>query len=44
MFSPWSRSFVDRWRSLRYIEIAGTQAEIARTAAGTITLAPPPGR
>jgi len=44
MLSPWARSFVDRWQSLRYIEIAGTQAEIARSAAGTITLAPPAGR
>jgi penicillin amidase len=44
MFSPWARSFVDRWRSLRYIEIAGTQAEIARSAVGTVTLAPPAGR
>ena len=44
MFSPWARSFVDRWQALRYIEIAGTQAEIARSAAGTITLAPPANR
>lgn len=44
MFSPWARSFVDRWRALRYIEIAGTQAEIARGAAGAITLVPPVGR
>ena len=44
MFSPWARSFVDRWQALRYIEIAGTQAEIARGAAGAITLAPPTGR
>jgi penicillin amidase len=44
MFSPWARSFVDRWRSLRYIEIAGTQAEITRSAVGTVTLAPPAGR
>ena len=44
MFSPWARSFVDRWQSLRYIEIAGTQREIARGAVGTVTLAPPAGR
>jgi penicillin G amidase len=44
MFSPWARSFVNRWQALRYIEIAGTQAEIARSAAGTITLAPPANR
>jgi penicillin amidase len=44
MFSPWSRSFLDRWQSLRYIEIAGTQAEISRSAVGTVTLAPPAGR
>jgi len=44
MFSPWARSFVDRWQALRYIEIAGTQAEIARSAAGTITLSPPASR
>jgi penicillin amidase len=44
MFSPWARSFVDRWQALRYIEIAGTQAEISRNAVGTITLAPPAGR
>jgi penicillin amidase len=41
MLSRWSRSFVERWQSLRYIEIAGTPAEIARGAVGSITLAPP---
>ena len=41
MLSPWARNFVDRWQALRYIEIAGTRAENARTAVGTITLAPP---
>ena len=44
MFSPWSRNFVTGWQSLRYVEIAGTQAELARGAAGTITLSPPQGR
>ncbi len=41
MLSPWSRNFVERWQALRYIEIAGTRAENARTAVGTLTLAPP---
>ena len=41
MLSPWARNFVDRWQTLSYIEIAGTHAELARTAAGTITLSPP---
>jgi penicillin amidase len=41
MLSPWARNFVDRWQSLSYIEIAGTRAELGRTAAGTITLSPP---
>ena len=41
MLSRWSRNFVDRWRSLNYIEISGTHAELARSAVGTITLAPP---
>jgi penicillin amidase len=41
MLSPWARSFVEGWRTLRYIEIAGTRAELGRTAAGTITLSPP---
>ena len=44
MLSPWARNFVDRWQTLRYIEIAGTRAELARSAVGTITLSPPPGR
>ena len=44
MFSPWARSFLDRWQALRYIEIAGTQAEISRNAVGSITLSPPAGR
>lgn len=41
MLSPWSRNFVERWQALRYIEISGTRAENARTAVGTLTLAPP---
>ena len=42
MLSPWARNFVDRWQTLGYVEIAGTHAEVARTAVGTITLSPPP--
>ena len=41
MLSPWAHNFVDRWRSLGYVEIAGTRAEIGRSAVGTITLSPP---
>lgn len=41
MLSPWARNFVDRWQKLSYIEISGTRAEAARSAVGTITLAPP---
>ena len=41
MLSPWARNFVERWQALKYIEIGGTRAETARTAVGTITLAPP---
>ena len=41
MLSPWSRNFVERWKSLNYIEIAGTRAEIARSAIGILTLSPP---
>jgi penicillin amidase len=41
MLSPWARNFVERWQSLRYIEINGTRAENARAAVGTLTLAPP---
>jgi penicillin amidase len=41
MLSPWARNFVDRWQKLGYVEIAGTHAEVGRTAVGTITLAPP---
>ncbi len=44
MLSRWSRNFVERWRSLSYVEIAGTHAEVARSAVGTITLAPPSSR
>ena len=41
MLSPWAHSFVARWRNLSYIEIAGTRAELGRTAVGTIVLSPP---
>jgi len=41
MLSPWARNFVDGWQALRYIEIAGTRAEAARTAIGTMVLSPP---
>jgi penicillin amidase len=41
MLSPWARNFVESWQSLSYIGIGGTRAETARTAIGTITLAPP---
>ena len=41
MLSPWAHNFVDRWRSLGYVDISGTRAEIGRTAIGTITLSPP---
>ena len=44
MLSRWARNFVERWQALRYVEIAGTRAELARTAVGTIALSPPPGR
>jgi penicillin amidase len=42
MLSPWARRFVEPWQKLIYIEIAGTRAEAARTAIGSLTLAPPP--
>jgi penicillin G amidase len=41
MLSRWSTSFVDGWKALRYVEIAGTRAELARSAVGIITLNPP---
>jgi penicillin amidase len=44
MLSRWSRNFVERWQNLSYIEIAGTHAELVRSAVGTITLAPPLSR
>jgi penicillin amidase len=40
MLSRWSTSFVENWRALRYVEIAGTRAELARSAVGVITLNP----
>ena len=44
MLSPWARNFVQRWQNLSYIEIAGTRAELGRSAVGTITLTPPADR
>ena len=41
MLSPWARHFVERWQKLGYIEIPGNRAEVARTAIGTLQLAPP---
>ena len=41
MLSPWARRFVEPWQKLLYIEIAGTRAEAARTAIGSLTLTPP---
>ncbi|MFO1082694.1 MAG: penicillin acylase family protein [Reyranellaceae bacterium] len=41
MLSPWARNLVEGWQALRYIEIAGTRAEVEHTATGIITLAPP---
>jgi penicillin G amidase len=41
MLSPWARNFVETWQKLGYVEIAGTRAETARTALGTITMTPP---
>ncbi len=40
MLSRWSHSFLDGWKALRYVEIAGTRAELARNAVGIITLNP----
>jgi penicillin amidase len=40
MLSRWSTSFVENWQALRYVEISGTRAEVARSAVGTITLNP----
>jgi hypothetical protein len=44
MLSPWARSFVSRWQSLSYIEIAGTRAEVGHTAVGRINLSPAPAK
>ena len=41
MLSPWATNFLARWRNFGYVEIAGTRAELARTAVGTILLSPP---
>jgi len=38
--SPWARHFVAGWRTLSYIAISGTRAEIQRTAIGTFSLQP----
>lgn len=40
MLSHWSTSFVESWKALRYVEIAGTRAELVRGAVGIITLNP----
>jgi len=40
MLSPYAHNFVERWQSLSYIEISGNRAEVARTAIGSMTLAP----
>jgi len=40
MLSRWSHSFVESWKALRYVEIAGTRAELVRSATGVITLNP----
>jgi len=41
LFSRWSRNFVTGWRNFSYIFIAGTPAELQRSAVGTIRLSPP---
>lgn len=41
MFSPWSHNFLTGWRNFSYIDIAGTPAELERTAVGMIKLSPP---
>jgi penicillin amidase len=40
MLSHWSHNFVEGWRAFRYVEIAGTRPELARSAVGTLTLSP----
>jgi penicillin amidase len=40
MFSRWSHNFLTGWRSFSYVTIAGTPAELERTAVGTIRLNP----
>ena len=40
MLSPWARNYLERWQRLTYIEISGTRTEVARTAIGSLTLAP----
>ena len=40
MFSHWSHNFLTGWRSFSYVTIAGTPAELERTAVGTIRLSP----
>jgi penicillin amidase len=41
MMSRWSTSFLENWKALRYAEIAGTRAELMRSAVGVIALTPP---
>ena len=41
MLSPWATNFLARWKNFGYVEIAGTRAELGRTAVGTILLSPP---
>jgi hypothetical protein len=41
MLSPYAHNFVERWQRLNYLEIPSTRAEAARSAVGTINLAPP---
>jgi len=40
LLSPWSRNLLAGWRNFSYIDIAGTPAELERTAVGTIRLSP----
>ncbi len=40
ILSPYARNFVDRWRKLGYVEIAGTRSGLAHTAIGTLVLSP----
>ena len=42
MFSRWAHSFLTSWRKFGYVYIAGTPAELERSAVGKINLSPPP--